>query len=174
LEGENEAEFIKKHFALEYPERQLDSIVISDRESLDKPLKVDFHTSIPNAANMVNDFLYVKPVLDFFVTGNPLKSIERSFPVNFTYPVKAQYVLNLEIPKGYALEELPSPARIVLPNNGGKIQFSCGKTSETQVQIVLKMGLTQLEFLPEEYGVLRQYFELIADKVQFQMALKKT
>lgn len=173
LEGEKEAEFVKEHFALEYPERILDSIVISDREALDKPLKVDFHCEIPNAANQVNDFLYVKPILDFFVTENPLKTVKRSFPVNFTYPMKAQYVINLDLPTGYKPEELPAPARITLPNNGGKIQFSCGKTSDTQLQIVLKMNINQLEFSPEEYPALRQFFEVVADKVQFQMALKK-
>jgi len=88
--------------------------------------------------------------------------------------MKAQYVLNLDIPKGYAIEDLPQPARITLPNNGGKIQFSCGKTSETQIQVVLKMNIAQIEFAPSEYDGLRQFFELMADKVQFQLALKKT
>lgn len=174
LEGENEPDFVKEHFATEYAERSLDSVVIHDRKALDKPIKIDFHCAIPNAASPVNDFLYVRPVLDFFVTENPLKSIKRSFPVNFTYPMKAQYVLNLDIPKGYTIEDLPQPARITLPNNGGKIQFSCGKTSETQIQVVLKMNIAQIEFAPSEYDGLRQFFELMADKVQFQLALKKT
>ncbi|MFN0215076.1 MAG: DUF3857 domain-containing protein [Saprospiraceae bacterium] len=174
LEGAKEADFLKEQFASSYAERSFDSITMTDIKAFDKPLKVDFYCKIPNAATPVNDFLYLKPVLDFFIMENPLKSIKRSFPVNLTYPIKAQYVLNLELPQGYSLEEIPPPARIILPDNGGKIQFSCGKISNSQVQVVLKANLAQLKFLPEEYEALRQFFELMADKAQFQLALKKT
>lgn len=173
LEGEKEPEFLKAHFATEYPERVFDSVVISNREVLDKPLKLDFNCRIPNAATAINEFLYVKPILDFSMRSNPLRNPKRSFPVNFVYPSKAQYILNLEIPKGFVVEELPAPARIVLPDNSGKIQFSCGKISDTQLQVVLKMNIAQLDFEPEQYDALRQFFELLADKVQFQLALKK-
>ncbi len=173
LEGENEAEFLKKHFAAEYAERTVDSISISDRKALDKPLKIDFFCRIPNAASSVNDFLYLKPILDFYITENPLKSLKRSFPVDLTYPAKAQYILNLQLPKGYALEDIPASTRISLPNGAGKIQFSCGKISDTEIQVILKMNLSQLSYMPDEYGALRQFFDLMAEKSQYQLALKK-
>ncbi len=173
LEGTKEADFLKRHFASEYAERSFDSIVVSDRQALDKPLKVDFYCRIPNAATAVNDFLYVRPVFDFFITENPLKSLKRSFPVNFTYPRKAQYILLLQIPKGYSVEDMPEPIRSSLPNNGGKIQFSCAKISDTEVQVILKANLAQVQFMPEEYSGLRHYFDQMADRVQFQLALKK-
>ena len=174
LEGEKEADCLKKYFATDYAELFLDSIIISDREALNKPLKLDFFCRIPNAVSIVNDFLYVKPVIDFTVTENPLKSLLRTFPVNLNYPIKANYVITLDIPNGYALEELPPPARISLPENTGKIQFSCGKVSDTRFQVVLKMNIDQLEFKPEEYSTIRQFFELSVDKVQYQIAIKKT
>lgn len=173
LEGEKEDAFIKSNFAAEFPERMVDSIAFSERNQLDKPLKVDFHCVVPNAATPVNDFLYLRPVLDYFVVKNPLKNPHRSFPVNFTYPYKSQYVLNLELPKGYLLEEIPPAARISLPENGGKIQFSVGKADENHIQVILKMNISKLEFLPSEYDALKQFFDLMTEKVQLQLALKK-
>jgi hypothetical protein len=173
LEGETESQFLKAHFATEFPERSVDSVVFTDLHTLNKPLKVDFYTEIPNAATVVNDYLYIRPILDFFVVKNPLKSLNRSFPVDFIFPAKAQYVLNLDIPKGYVLEDVPQPVRISLPENSGKIQFSVGKTNETNIQVVLKMNISKLRFLPSEYDALKQFFELMAEKVQLQLALKK-
>lgn len=173
LEGEKEQEFLKGHFATEYAERSVDSVVFSDLQALDKPLKVDFYAEIPNAASVVNDYLYFRPVLDYFVTKNPLKSLKRYFPVDFIFPMKSQYVLNVELPKGYVLEEIPPAARISLPENGGKIQFSVGKTDESHIQVVLKMNISKLQFQASEYESLKQFFELMAEKVQLQLALKK-
>lgn len=173
LQGENEAEFVKKNFATDFPERRIDSVVIRERDTYQQPLKLDFFCSIPNAATVINDFIYLRPVLDFIITENPLKNPKRSFPVSFTYPMKAQYVLQLDLPEGYTLEDEPTPVRINLPNEGGKVQFTCGKMTESQIQIVLKLTLTQLTFQPEDYLALRQFFELVAEKVQLQLALKK-
>lgn len=173
LNGTKEKDFLKKHFATSYPDIAFDSIVVSDGNALDKPLKINFWCRIPNTANVVNDFIYCRPVLDFFIAENPFKSPKRSFPVDFTYPLKANYVLRLQLPPGYAVEELPEPARIVLAGDAGKISFTCSKQPPNAVQLQLRMNLSKTSFPPEEYGSLRQFFDLAAEKTQLQLVLKK-
>jgi hypothetical protein len=51
--------------------------------------------------------------------------------------------------------------------------FSCTKTSDQKIQLVFKMNITQLQFLPEQYGGLRQLFEIAVEKTQLQLVLKK-
>lgn len=131
-----------------------------------------FKCTIPNAANAINDFLYVKPVITFLVQKNPLTRLSRTFPINFGAPTKGQYILNLSLPKGYVVEELPESARIALPDNGGKIQFSCSRKENHSIQVLLKMNISKLDFNPEEYGIIRQFFET-AEKSQLQLVLKK-
>jgi hypothetical protein len=136
-------------------------------------LSIRFSCRIPDAAQIAGAFIYFRPVVDFLFDENPFKSLKRSFPVSFTFPLKAQYVVNLDIPAGYNIEELPEPVRISLPNDGGKLFFSCTKASERQVQLVLKLSLSQLEFLPDQYDGLRHFFELVAAKAQSPLVLKK-
>lgn len=172
-ESKDKGDFLKKEFAPDYPEAKLDSLVFSNLNDYNKPLQVSFRCSIPNTATVLNDFLYVKPILDFLVLKNPFSSPVRRFPVSFAAALKSQYVLNLTLPKGYLIEELPEKARIVLPGEGGRIQFSCATLENHEVQVLLKMNISKLEFPTEEYGILRQFFDLIAEKTQLQLVLKK-
>jgi len=167
-----EQDFLKENFATEYPDIIFDSITVSALENLDKPLQVKFFCRLPNAANVVNDFIYCRPVLDFFVHENPLKSLQRSFPVDLPYPVKMNYVVNLQLPAGYAVEELPEAAKIALPQEAGKISFSCSKANAQMVQLQLKMNLSKPQFTAEDYPSLRKFFDLAAEKTQLQLVLK--
>ncbi len=158
----------------DYEGAQYDSVVWAARDACDQMLQVDFNCSIPDAAQNVNDFLYCKPVLDFVISKNPLKSLRREFPVDLPYPMRGTYVLFLRLPPGYSVEEMPPGARIVLPNNGGRVQFTCLQSEPGLLHITLKMNVTQTRFMPDEYGALRQFFELAAEKVGLQIVLKKT
>ncbi len=174
LDQTKQAEFLQKEFAGKYPDTRFDSIAFSDLEALDRPLSVKFTCSVPGIANVVNDFMYCQPVMDYFITESPLKSLKRSFPVEFITPFKAQYVLELKLPEGYEVEELPEPARVNLTNNAGKLAFSCSKNANGVLQIILKMNIATTIFSSEDYGALRQFFEIIVEKTQMQLVLKKT
>lgn len=168
-----EQNFLKAHFATRYPDIVFDSIMIGAQADNTKPLKIGFNCQIANAANVVNDFIYCQPVLDFFVDENPFKSLQRSFPVDFPYAVKMNYVLTLQLPAGYAVEEMPAEAHIALAGEAGKINFSCSKASAQSVLLQLRMNLAKTEFAPEEYSALRKFFDLAAEKTQLQLVLKR-
>ena len=172
-EYKDDEKVLKKHFAANYPNATFDSIAFLDRDSCNKRLAVNFRCRIPNTAAVVNDYLYCKPVLGFMFEGNPFKTLKREFPVSFTYPLKAQYVLILETPPGYTIADQSEPIQVVLENGGGKLSFRCGRTPDGKVQLSLKLNLTQLEFSPAEYASLRKFFELIAEKTQTQLVLVK-
>jgi hypothetical protein len=154
-------------------EVKFDSIAFSKTELLDQPLSVKFNCQVTGAASVANDFIYCPSVLDFFISQNPFKAISRSYPVEFETPFKAQYVLDLALPQGYQLEELPQAGRVNLPENAGKMSFNCSKSPSGGVQIILKMNIAKTEFTPEQYGALRQFFEIVVEKMQAQLVLKK-
>jgi hypothetical protein len=173
LSAETPENFLKGTFATAYQNVSFDSISISDKTNLDVPMLSKFRCQVPNTANIINDFVYFNPILDFFVSENPFKSLKREFPVNFAYPIKAQYITYIEIPEGYKIEEMPASARIVIPDQAGNISFNCSKISETKIQIILKMTLARSEYGPEYYDVLRQFFGIVGEKVKAQIVLKK-
>ncbi|MEO1627698.1 MAG: DUF3858 domain-containing protein, partial [Bacteroidota bacterium] len=137
-----------------------------------KPLKSSFKCSIPEAAQTNGDFIYFSPILNTFVDENPLKLEKRAFPVNIPYPLKNNYVLNLNLPQGYTVDEIPEPVNLVLPNKGGKFTYIVSQNGD-KVQVVSKISLKQLVFLPEEYETIKKFFDLIIEKQSEQLILKK-
>lgn len=172
LDTTKTTEFLQKKLAHRFPDAQLDSIEWLQLTAVDQPLSAKFKCRLPGAATVANDFIYCEPIIDFWLLESPFKSLTRSFPVEFEMPFKSQYVLDLALPTGYSVEDLPAPARVNLPENAGKMSFSCTKNA-TGVQVILKMNLAKTTFASQEYGALKQFYEIVAEKTKFQLVLKR-
>lgn len=142
-------------------------------EVADQPLKFHYNCEIQQAVDVVNGVLYVKPVLDFYFIENPFKTLKRTFPVDFSSTIKSNFVCNLQLPKGYVIDELPKSAKIALPNEGGKLHFSCSSSNPEQIQVLLKMQISQTNFQPDEYEGLKKFFDLLNEKINSRIVLKK-
>ena len=173
LDSTKTTEFLRKTFCVKYPDIQLDSVTFLRVDELEQPLSVKFKCTAPGASTVANDFIYCQPVLDFFMLENPFRSLDRRFPVEFTTPFKAQYVLDLVLPEGYVVDEFPEPSRVNLPDNAGKMSFTCTENGRGAIQVHLRMNITKTKFTPQEYGALRQFFEIAVEKTQYQLVLKK-
>lgn len=173
LSGPERANFLKENFASDFKDVRFETTAIEGEQDLGKALKFKFNCQIGNVAQSSGDFLYLKPVFDFFPTENLFKSPIRQLPVNFALPFKSHYVLNIKLPEGYVLEEKPESVRMALPNNGGRLQCSCDISKPGELQLLLKVNLAQTVFDPEAYPQLRAFFDAVAEKANMQLALKK-
>lgn len=72
------------------------------------------------------------------------------------------------------MEELPAGANLVLPNDGGKILYNASAASPQTLSVNLKFSLKQLDFMPEEYGTVRMFFDQLGSKIEEQIVLKKS
>ena len=152
------------------------TITIEKFENLDniyEPFKENLQLTIPEAATVAGDFIYLSPILYSGFKENIFKLEKRYFPVDMTYPIQEQIVIKLKIPAGYVIEELPQPANLALANNAGKFRFAVEKKDEQNLQIISSFKLNQLRFEPSEYPNLRELFDLIAEKYGEQIVLKK-
>lgn len=165
-------EFILEEMSEQMPEISIDSFSIEEAENADKPFREYVKFSLPNAAVVAGDYIYFTPFLWGNLSENPFKTEIRNFPVNMPYPRHDQYILNLAIPEGYAIEELPEPISLSLPNNGGKFLYQLNHTENT-VQLVCKVNLDQTYFEVGEYPLLRAFFGSIIEKQGEQVVLKR-
>jgi len=156
-----------------YPEALTDSVELKNEKDIYEPLRVNMDCSIPGAAQVNGDFIYLSPILLDGYDENPFKLEKRNYPVDIAYPVSDSYVLNLQVPEGYAIDELPESANMVLPNKGGKFQFLVNPIAENKIQIVNKVSIKQLYYTPEEYLAIKRFFDLIVEKQGEQIVLKK-
>lgn len=154
---------------------EYDSVAIKNLDDPYKALGFTAKVSIPEGATVNGDFIYVNPVLHPAFDENPFKQTVREYPVDIPYPFSHRYILNLTIPEGYAIEQLPEQVNLNLPENGGKFTFLVSKPAGTvqKIQINSSILINQLHFEPEEYGNIKKFFDLIIEKQQEQIVLKK-
>jgi hypothetical protein len=165
-------EKVKKALAKDFPDIKIDSITIANLDNTAEAFKRIVYCAIPNAATTAGDLIYIKPALKTDFDENPFKQPKREYPVDFSHPFKDQFILNLTIPDGYAVEEMPKPIRVNLPENGGSFQY-ISTVNGSVIQLVVKIQLDQLHFESEEYQSVKEFFNQIATKSAEQIVLKK-
>ncbi len=156
-----------------YPDSKVDSLETIGLDDINESLKVNVGCTIKGAAQVNGDFIYLNPVLLPAYDENPYKLEKRNYPVDLIHPWKENYILNLTIPEGYVIEELPEPVLLVLPEKGGRFNFQVKKTDETHIQLVSKVDIKQLYFTQEEYPGVKKFVDLIVEKQGEQIVLKK-
>ena len=103
---------------------------------------------------------------------NPFKSAERSYPVEMPYCIDETYVLNMEIPEGYKVDELPKSARVSLNGNEGMFEYLIQQNNDV-IQMRCRTKLNKANFEPEDYETLRNFFSFIVEKESEQIVFKK-
>ena len=86
---------------------------------------------------------------------NPFKSAERFYPVEMPFTFDETYTLQLDVPGGYVVDELPK-ALVVKLNEQGDCQFEY-RISQSANTISLRSRVTckRTYFMPDEYEGLR-------------------
>lgn len=170
-EEDNKQEKVKKNLFAIYPDIQIDSIVTSELNKTTEPFKRKTYCSIANAATIVGDFIYIKPTLKTEFDVSPFKHPQREYAVDLPYGIKDQFVINLTIPNGYIVEELPKPLKISL-EDGGIFQY-VSSVKDNSIQLMMKISIDRLHFPKEEYTFVKSFFDKIAEKSVEQIVLKK-
>lgn len=166
------SEFWEEEVQQHHPDASPDSLTVDNMAEPVQPLRSKFNCSIPGYAQVSGDFIYVNPVFLSTYYQNPFKSEVRTYPVDMAYPFKERVVCELIIPHGYKVESLPEPVRLVLPDNGGRFQYSVENKAE-KITLNSSIHITQLHFEAAEYDRLRSFFGMISEKYGEQIVLKK-
>jgi hypothetical protein len=128
---------------------------------------------IPYVAQVIDDMIYLTPTIEPDYEENPFKLQERSYPVDIPYPNSNQIIVNIEIPEGYVVDELPEPTRMSLEKKGASFNYRVSKVNDQMIQIISKLTINQLKFSPQEYQALRGFFDLVVEKQSEQVVLRK-
>ncbi len=116
--------------------------------------------------------LYIYPMATKRMTKNPFTTLTREYPVDFGVPYTESYKLNLTIPDGYQVEELPKSKSIVLDDKVGIFTYQIAQM-DRRVVLNMRFSILKSLFLPSEYPNLKSFFDLIVAKEAEQIVLKK-
>ncbi|MET4106965.1 DUF3857 domain-containing protein [Hymenobacter sp. UYP22] len=142
-----------------------------EQTTLNRPLTLDYEFATAGAEAPVGT-IYLSPLHDFGTEKNPFLHEERRFPVDFGANMDETVLVNLTLPAGYELEEIPKPMAVELPEGGGRFTYAVQPGSGT-VQIMSRMSLTRPVYQAEEYAYLREFFSRMMTKQNERLVLKK-
>src|SRR5580704_14549086 len=91
---------------------------------------------------------------------NPFKAAERTYPVEMPYPLDETYVLNMDIPDGFVVDEIPKSARVAYNLKEGIFEYLIQK-NESNIQLRYHIRLSKANFSADEYSPLREFFAYI-------------
>lgn len=167
----NEDKFIEE-IENNNPGLTIDKYKYTNIDSIYKPVKEHYEVTIGDKAEMVADFIYFNPMLFEQVKNNSFKLKERKYPVDYSYPIKETYILNLEVPEGYIVDELPASFQLQLPGNSAVFSYMVN-TQGNRIQLLNKIFINKPVFIYDEYSQLLDFYNKIVEKHAEQIVFKK-
>lgn len=158
---------IKKGFPgeVEIKKKSIDSL-----DKYDFPLKINYDFDLPKDNE---DIIYFNPMLNEGLKENPFKSAERFYPVEMPYAMDEIFLLRMDVPAGYKVDELPKQMVVKLNEQGdGMFEYRISESNDV-VSFRSRLQLKRANFLPEEYEMLREFFNLVVKKHAEQIVFKK-
>ncbi|MBC8035481.1 MAG: DUF3857 domain-containing protein [Chitinophagaceae bacterium] len=122
--------------------------------------------------NTEEDIIYFNPIIRQGYRENPFKAADRKYPVEKPSTIDEVYVLNMEIPAGYEVEEIPKSVKMSFNDTEGYFEYLVQK-EVGHVQLRSRVVLRKASFSNEEYGSLRQFFGEIVKKHSEQVVFRK-
>jgi len=144
---------------------ELDSVQLPDQ-----PLEVYYDFQL--TPDTTSDIYYFNPMLGEAYKENPFKAAERQYPVEMPFAMDQTYTLNMEIPKGYVVDEMPKSVKVLFNTDEGFFEYLIVKDNE-RIQFRSRIKLTKANYKPEDYATLRDFFGFVVKKESEQIVFKK-
>lgn len=146
-------------------ELQIDSLA-----SYEEPVKLRYHLDLSNPKD---DIVYINPMFGERWKKNPFASAQRYYPVEMPYTMDEIFVLTMEVPQGYVVDELPKQMKAKLDQQGSAAFEYLISQSGNTISMRSRVTVSRTFFSNEEYENLREFFNLIVSKQGEQIVFKK-
>ncbi|MDB4292973.1 DUF3857 domain-containing protein [Maribacter sp.] len=104
------------------------------------------------------EIVYFNPFFIQFFEENPFLNEERNYPIDFGYPITYKYLINITLPEGYQVYELPEKVAIALgESRAATFQFDHQQTT-TSISFSLDLSINNSYFEATDYTFLKDLF----------------
>lgn len=157
-------------FALEDPRFSVDSVSITN-DQLDESF--EFKTQFSFSDTSASDILYLDPMMMGKLKESPFEKKERTFPVDYNYPFTESIIMNIQIPEGWVVDEIPESVLIRLPEQAGEFRRIV-QNNGNMISMNYRYMINKTRFMPLEYEGLKQFYDQMVDKLAQNIVLKKS
>jgi hypothetical protein len=148
----------------------IENVGMDSLHMYDFPLTVHYDFDMKNFGK--TDVLYFDPMFGEGYKTNPFKASERHYPVEIPYLIDDVYLLTMDIPAGYQVDEMPKSARVAYNDNEGMFEYLIQK-GDGNLQMRVHLKLNKAFFPVDEYQTLRDFFAFVVKKEGEQIVFKK-
>lgn len=148
----------------------IDSLQMTNLYAFDK--EVISQMKFQKSVDMTDDHIYINPYTFNPMGESPFKAETRELPIEFPYPSHVSYVVDLDIPEGYEVEETPKSYEVSVPDRSLIIKMTCIKT-EYMVRVRFSFTSKKMVFPAEEYTTVKEVYDIACQKMTDMIVLKK-
>ncbi len=171
-DGKKDEDYIRDGWLGDFTGALLDSFKIIQRDSLETPLLTQAYFSSSDYTQVAGDNIYFNPMFFGRTESNPLKNPRRTFPVDYAYGRKLIYSLNLKVPEGYAVQDLPKNIAIDVPGEGAQFRRTA-LVEGNMLKVNSQMQIRKTRFPPQDYKALRDFYDRLVAAQAEQVVLKR-
>ncbi len=174
---ENDAE-LNKEIYLEKVENNWKGIKIKEYviennfTDLTKPVVQTFTFTTDNEVDIIDDKMYIDPLLFLTSTSNPFIQEKRELPIYYGYPIQEKYNIGITIPDGYSIESIPKSITITTPENICVFSFKI-IAAENKIQIAASSEINAAILSSTFYDDLKSFYQKMIDKQNEKIVLVK-
>lgn len=175
-EGERE-ESLKEEIKDQMSAAEITAIKIENVTDQVKPLIHMYHVRIANYAQRTGKRLFLQPAFFQHGKGPMFATTGRKHPIYFHYPWSEDDNVEIELPKGYALDNADAPS----PFGSGSIseyKVTLAASSDGSLLVYKRTfffgGGNTVLFPAESYGPIKNYFDVLQKQDNHSIALKQT
>lgn len=151
---------------------ELNDYSIENFETIESPLKESYTLKL-DLEEIENTIYFYPFVHQSYYKENPFQLKDRSYPVEFGYPVTITYLMKLDTGSDYRVENLPENKVIALPNASGSLNVVYSENNGI-VNIRYNLKITKERFSPDLYEGLKDFFaQVLTVQTKDVIALKK-
>jgi len=170
IHDKSEKDFFKTIQTGYQAEAEMTNTSVDSLKLTDQPVGVNYDVLLKNDTN--EEVIYFNPMLEEGYKENPFKAADRRYPVEMPYGFDETYILNMEIPEGYIVDELPKPTKVTFNEDEGFFEYLIAK-DDSGIQFRSRIVLKKANFKPEDYATLRDFFAFVVKKQSEQIVFKK-
>ena len=125
-----------------------------------------------NLSELIGGKIYINPMLFLTRKQNPFKQENREYPVDYGFPFQDKYAINIQVPDGYKVENLPAPITLTMNENLGVFKYLTNLSGNT-IQISVSNQINSSIVLSEDYLALKSYYQKMIEKQNEKIVLTK-
>ncbi len=145
---------------------------LKNPDDFQKPVILKLEIEITAFDNLqVANFIFNPYILDKW-SGNPFKSNERMYPVDFGAPIERTTILQLEYPSDFKIVNIPENLSLSLPNSGGRYILET-KNIDNKLTMNNFLSINKTVFSSAEYHYLKELFSRILQVQNGELIFQK-